>query len=49
MYIDRCEFPIQECIEVTTKNNQVYVFEGEGIVYFGKKYMDIFFRWCICG
>lgn len=42
MYIDRCEFPIQERIEVTTKNNWVYVFEGEGIVYFGKKYMDIF-------
>lgn len=42
MYIDRCEFPIQERIEVTTKNNRVYVFEGEGIVYFGKKYMDIF-------
>ena len=30
MYIDRCEFPIQERIEVTTKNNRVYVFEGEG-------------------
>ena len=29
-------------IEVTTKNNRLYVFEGEGIVYFGKKYMDIF-------
>lgn len=26
MYIDRCEFPIQERIEVTTKNNRVYVF-----------------------